>query len=87
MSFFYDKSKILNFITNFFTISGILFTFVYAANSNLLEERFKAVFFTLYHEVSYQKKEIAFKLMFDEKVLLYGDKVIDKAAYQDYIQS
>jgi hypothetical protein len=81
MSFFYE-SKILNFFATFFALSGNIFSLYQTISQNLLEEKFKVGFLTLYNNISYEKKVSAFKHVFEEKITLYAAKVANPSAYE-----
>lgn len=61
-------------------------TFFHAFNSGLLEERFKIGFLTIYHSISQQKKEKAFQILFDEKINIYSQNVVNSLDFESFVQ-
>jgi predicted nucleic acid-binding Zn-ribbon protein len=87
MSFYDDESRILKILSGIFSFSGSIFALFHSLSYGLLEDRFRAGFLTIFHEVKLTDKIKLFQLAFDTKVQEYASSMKDPLKYQEFIQA
>jgi hypothetical protein len=86
LSFVYPDVKALRISSGFLGVAGSLFGLFHGLSQGLLEERFKAGFVTIYHQVKLEHKELLFKRIFDSKLQEHASTAADPTGYVAFIQ-
>lgn len=85
VSFFHSNTG-LRIISNFFAVSGNIFSSYHLMSKGLLDQYFRTPLFTIYNIPSLDTKKALFSEYFNTRINLYLDKIEDPMGYKHFIE-